>query len=380
MSVTKRNTNKHGLDLSLLGFGCMRFPTTVDGKIDEVRAEKMLDDAYAAGVNYFDTAYPYHSGASEPFTGRVLGKYPRDSYYLATKLPCWEVNTLDDAKRLLDLQCSRIDGNYIDFYLLHALNRGSWAKMRDLGVVEYLEEQQKAGRIRQLGFSFHDDYAVLEDIVSYKDWDFCQLQLNYMDTEDQAGMKGYNLTAEKNIPITIMEPIKGGLLANLPDEVGAVFKDIKPEESVASWALRWVASLPNVMVVLSGMSDEMQLADNLATFTDFEVMSDEENAAVEKVACILKQRVNNGCTGCAYCMPCPVGVNIPENFKIWNRYGIYGNAGDVMWHWNNDLDEKKRASNCIRCGKCEKACPQKLAIRDDLVRVQKLMDELKAAE
>lgn len=369
MSVSKKKIDKLGIDVSMLGFGCMRYPTK-DGKIDEALAEKMIDDAYKAGINYFDTAYPYHNGDSEPFTGKTLSKYPRESYYLATKLPCWEVKTLDDAKRLFELQRSRIDGGYIDFYLLHALHKERWETMRDLGVVEYLEEMKAEGKIKNLGFSFHDEYSTFEEIINYKDWDFCQIQLNYMDTDEQAGMKGYKLAEEKNVPLVIMEPVKGGLLANLPEDVTGEFKKINPDNSIASWALRWVASLPNVKVVLSGMSDEQQVNDNLSTFTDFKCLTEEESAAVENVANTLKQRVNNGCTGCKYCMPCPAGVNIPGNFSLWNRYGIYGNDGDAIWHWNNDLKDSERAGNCIKCGKCEKACPQKIAIRENLEAVK----------
>ena len=375
MGVTKKKVDKLGVELSMLGFGCMRFPT-IDGKINEPLAEKMLDDAYKTGINYFDTAHPYHDGTSEPFVGKALSKYPRDSYYLATKLPCWHVNTLDDAKKLLELQSSRIDGNYIDFYLLHALNRGSWTKMRDLGVVEYLAEQKEKGKIKYLGFSFHDDYEVFEDIVNYRDWDFCQIQLNYMDADEQAGLKGYKLTEEKNIPLVIMEPIKGGLLANLPEEVAESFKKVDPEKTVASWALRWVASLPNVKVVLSGMSDEAQLQNNLETFCDFKALNEAESKAVDEVAAILKKRVNNGCTGCRYCMPCPAGVNIPGNFKIWNQYGIYCNDGDAKWQWGNNIAESEKAHNCVKCGKCEAACPQKIKIREDLEKVTETFSKL----
>lgn len=375
MSVTKNKIDTLGIDVSLLGFGCMRFPTK-NGKIDEELAEKMLDEAYAAGVNYFDTAFPYHDGASEPFVGRVMSKYDRASYYLATKLPTWNVSNMDDAKRIFELQRSRIDQSYIDFYLIHALNKGSWTKMRDLGVVEYLKEQKAEGKIKYLGFSFHDDYEVFEDIINYTDWDFCQIQLNYMDTDEQAGMKGYKLSESKNIPLVIMEPIKGGLLSNLPSEVTQPFADIDSEKSLASWALRWVASLPNVKVVLSGMSDEAQVKDNLDTFSDFEEMTDKEYKAVEKVGEALRKRVNNGCTGCRYCMPCPAGVNIPGNFAVWNRYGIYENINDIKWQWNNEIKDDQKAKNCIKCGKCEAACPQKLQIRKDLECLQKQFDEL----
>lgn len=377
MGITKHQIEKLQISVSKLGFGCMRLPI-IDGKIDRVRAGKMIDDAYAAGVNYFDTAYPYHAGESETFVGQVLNKYPRESYYLATKLPCWLIESLEDAKKMFALQLERVDKEYVDFYLLHALGKERWEKMRDLGVVEYLEEMKAQGKIKYLGFSFHDDYEVFEDIISYKDWDFCQIQLNYMDTDEQAGMKGYELSVQKNVPLVIMEPIKGGLLANLPQDVAQKFEELDSEKSTASWALRWVSTLPNVKVVLSGMSSEEQLEDNLKTYTDFKPLSEVEKQTVLEVATILKSRVNNGCTGCRYCMPCPAGVNIPENFKLWNRYGIYGNDGDAKWHWNNDLPETARACNCIKCGKCEKECPQKISIREDLQKVQKTFDELLA--
>lgn len=374
--VTKRLVEKHGIETSILGFGCMRFPTK-DGKIDEERAEKMLDEAIARGVNYIDTAYPYHNGESEPFTGKVLDKYPRESYFLATKLPCWHVHSLDDAKRLFNEQLQRLNKDYVDFYLLHALGKDGWHRMRDLGVVEYCEELQKAGKIKYLGFSFHDSYEVFEEIAAYRDWDFCQIQLNYMDTDEQAGLKGYELTEKLNIPVVIMEPVKGGSLANLPDEITKEFRALDPDASTASWALRWVASFPNIKVVLSGMSDEAQVNDNLKTFTDFKPLTEQENAAVMNIADMLRNRVNNGCTGCNYCMPCPAGVNIPYNFKIWNTYGIYDNAGHTNWEWNNNIDEKQKAVHCIKCGKCEKACPQKLPIREHLERLQKELDALK---
>ena len=373
--ITKRKIDKLGIETSLLGFGCMRFPT-IDGRIDEERAEAMLDEAYRQGVNYFDTAYPYHGGQSEPFTGKVLDKYPRESYYLATKLPCWEINSLDDAKRIFEEQLRRLNKDYVDFYLLHALGRDRWHKMKDLGVVEYCEQLKNEGKIRYLGFSFHDSYEAFEEIATYRDWDFCQIQLNYMDTDEQAGMKGYKLTEKLNIPLIIMEPIKGGSLANLPEEITAQFRAIDPKRSSAAWALSWVASLPNVKVILSGMSDEAQVGDNIKTFTDFKALSEEENAAVMNIADMLRSRVNNGCTGCNYCMPCPAGVNIPYNFKIWNTYGIYENKGGSKWKWNNNIEEKQKAKSCIKCGKCEKVCPQKLPIREHLDRLQKELDEL----
>ena len=247
--MEKRKIEKLGISPSLLGFGCMRLPLCADGTIDEARAEKLIDEAMAKGVTYYDTAYPYHNGDSEPFVGKVLDKYDRSSYYLATKLPCWKVNCLDDAKRLFEEQLTRLHKDYVDFYLLHALDKSRWTLMKELGVVEYCEELKKQGKIRYLGFSFHDDYEAFEEILSYKDWDFCQIQYNYMDTDTQAGDKGYELSVKKDVPLVIMEPVKGGSLASLPDEVTGELRQTRPNASLASWALRWVASHENVKVI-----------------------------------------------------------------------------------------------------------------------------------
>jgi len=373
--VTKRKIEKLGIETSLLGFGCMRFPTK-DGKIDEVRAEQMIDNAIARGVNYIDTAFPYHNGESEPFVGKVLKKYPRDSFYVATKLPCWEIKKPEDTDRIFKLQLEHLQMEYVDFYLLHALNRDSFHKMVELGALDYCIEMKKQGKIKNLGFSFHDSYEAFEEIASYRDWDFCQIQFNYMDTNEQAGLKGYELTEKLNIPLVIMEPIKGGSLANLPEEVMTELRAIRPDASNASWALRWVASFPNIRVVLSGMSDEKQTEDNLNTFTGFEPLSEEEKKAIENLAEQLRKRVNNGCTGCRYCMPCPMGVNIPRNFSIWNTYGMYGDKGGTKWQWNHGISDAEKPSNCIECGACEAACPQHLNIREDLKKVEAELSNL----
>lgn len=363
------------IETSLLGFGCMRFPTTAEGKIDEPAAEAMLDKAIAAGVNYIDTAYPYHDGDSEPFVGRVLQKYDRKSFYLATKLPVWMVKSVDDAKRIFEEQLARLQTDYIDFYLLHAMDKERWDTMVEYGVVEFCEQLKKEGRIKYLGFSFHDDYEVFEEIINAKDWDFCQIQLNYMDVNEQAGMKGYRLAEEKGVPLVIMEPIKGGSLAAFADDITGIFKEMDATASIASYALRWVGSLPGVKVILSGMSNMEQVEDNLNTFIGFNPLSEKESATIDKIVTILNSRVQNGCTGCRYCMPCPAGVNIPGCFKAWNNYHMYQNYNVVKWSWEIDMGEKQQAKNCIQCGKCETHCPQRLAIREDLKKVQADLDK-----
>lgn len=371
-----RNLEKLNIKTSLLGFGCMRFPKCEDGSIDEEKAEQMIDNAYHSGVNYYDTAYVYHDGKSENFTGKVLDKYDRSTYYLATKLPCWNVETLGDAERIFNEQLERLHKDYIDFYLLHALNKDRFDKMVSLGVLELMDKLKSEGKIRYLGFSFHDEYPSFEYILKYRNWDFCQIQLNYMDTETQAGIKGYELTEQLNVPLIVMEPVKGGTLANLPTSVTNHFAEVTPGNSAASWALRWVGSLPNVKVILSGMSDEQQVADNLNTFANFKALSEAEEQAVKNAVNELFKRVKNGCTSCRYCMPCPAGVNIPYNFKIWNNYGMYHNSEETNWHWTHEIEEKSKAKNCVNCGKCETNCPQNINIREDLKTLQVELDSL----
>ena len=372
-----RQFEKLGVSPSLLGFGCMRFPQNLDGSICEPEAEKMLDTAIQTGVSYIDTAYPYHNGDSEPFVGRVLKKYDRSRLFLATKLPVWNVKTLDDAKRLFQEQLDRLQTDYVDFYLLHCLDKEKWQLVLDLGLIPYFEEMKKEGKIRFFGFSFHDDFEVFKTILTYRDWDFCQIQYNYVDTDIQAGDRGYELAEELGVPLVIMEPVKGGSLAALPEEVTEPFRSYKPDASISSWALRWVASKPNVKVVLSGMSDMEQVNDNLQTFGSFQPLSLREKELVADVAAAIKKRTKNGCTGCAYCMPCPFGVNIPQNFRIWNDLSMYGNVNRTRQAYFKDLEESARADQCQKCGKCEEVCPQSLSIRENLEAAAKEMEALK---
>jgi len=372
--MDKRLMEKLSIETSLLGFGCMRFPLLKNGKIDEAESEKMMMEAYRSGVNYFDTAYPYHEGYSEPFVGRVLDKLPRDSYFLATKLPCWAIHSVKDAKEMFARQLSRLNKDYVDFFLLHALGAESWERMLSTGVVDYCEQLKKEGKIRYLGFSFHDTSDVFEKIVTNRPWDFCQIQLNYMDINEQAGMKGYDLATSLGIPVVIMEPIKGGSLAKLPEDVFQVLSDAAPGSTPSSWALRWVASLPNVKVILSGMSDMEQVKENCATLSDFRPLSETETAAINKASEIFRARIKNGCTACRYCMPCPFGVDIPGNFQVWNEYAMFGNLSHTNWVWNVDMSKSSKAFNCTECGQCEEACPQNISIREDLKTLQKELD------
>ncbi len=372
--MEKRKMTKLGIETSLLGFGCMRFPLTKEGKVDEQEAERMLDRAIKGGVNYIDTAYPYHNGESELVVGRILQKYDRSSFYLATKLPVWLVNEVSDVDRYFNEQLDKLQTDFVDFYLMHAMNKERWDKMLKMGCVKRLEELKAEGKIKYLGFSFHDSYEVFEEILDYRDWDFCQIQLNYMDAQEQAGLRGYRLAEGKGVPLIIMEPVKGGSLAAFSDDIMDKFKALDGNASAASFALRWVGSLPNVKVILSGMSAMEQVEDNLKTFTDFKPLSEEETTTVNEVTAILRGRVQNGCTGCRYCMPCPAGVDIPGCFNVWNNYHVYRNYDSVKWKWEEEISSRHQAKNCIKCGKCEKVCPQKISIRQDLEKVQADLD------
>jgi predicted aldo/keto reductase-like oxidoreductase len=259
---------------------------------------------------------------------------------------------------------------------MHALNKGAWDNMVKLGVVKRLEEIKQEGKIKYFGFSFHDDYPAFEEILTGRDWDFCQIQLNYMDTETQAGMKGVALAKEKGTPLIIMEPVKGGSLAAFSGDImeklcsGSDKKDV----SAASTALRWVGSQPNVKVILSGMSTMEQVEDNLRTFNSFTPLTAREQAAIDEVVKALRGRIKNGCTSCRYCMPCPAGVDIAGCFRVWNTYHMYQNYNSVKWGWENEMGDKAQAKNCIKCGECEEKCPQKVRIRDDLEKVCADMD------
>lgn len=369
-----RKMDQLGIETSLLGLGCMRLPVNGDGTIKYKKAEEMVDFAYQSGVNYFDTAYVYHNQKSEEFTGKALKKYERSTFYIADKLPCWLIESVEDGERIFKEQLQRLDTDYIDFYLLHALNQSSFDKMVKLGILEYCDQLKKEGKIKYFGFSFHDEYDSFEKIINYRKWDFCQIQLNYMDTDMQAGMKGYHLATELGVPLIVMEPIKGGTLAHLPNSVKKYFTAIDPKKSEASWALRWVGSLPNVKVILSGMSNLKQVVDNVKTFDNFMVLDQQEQTAIDGAVEQLRKRVKNGCTACAYCMPCPAGVDIPGNFGVWNEYGIYKNPHHTKWFWNNDINDDAKAKNCISCGACETHCPQNLKIREDLEQLQKELD------
>lgn len=358
-------------NVSLLGLGCMRFPLNEDGTIDEAQAEAMIGRALNAGINYIDTAYPYHKGESEPFLGRALKKYPRNSFYLATKLPVWLVNSVEDAERLFKEQLSRFQTKYIDYYLLHALDAGRWEKLVKEGIIEWAEAKKASGKIRHLGFSFHDTYPVFREILTYRQWDFCQIQYNYMDEHSQAGVEGLRYAHAKGIPVIIMEPLRGGRLVNLlPESAKELFAQDEEHRTPAELALKWLYDQPEVTCVLSGMNSMEMVEQNVRTASEYGVgcMTESDRALVEAVRQEITKHVKVGCTGCGYCMPCPRGVDIPGTFRCYNAMYSEGKKSGRRDYLQCTAFRKNpaSASQCVGCGKCEQHCPQHIEIRREL--------------
>ena len=374
--IMQYRKDKNGNEISVLGYGCMRF-TKEGGHADIDKAEKEVMAAIDAGVNYLDTAYVY--AGNEAAVGEILARnHCRERIYLATKLPHYLIKSVEGAQKMFEEELRRLQTDYIDYYLMHMLtDLPTWEKLKKLGMEDWIREKKASGEIRNIGFSYHGRSDMFMQLIDAYDWDFCQIQYNYIDRDIQAGDKGYALAEKLGVPLVIMEPVKGGSLAALPEEVEAPFKEARPEASTSSWAFRWVASHPDVHVVLSGMSTMEQVEDNLKTFGNFEPLTEKEEKIVEGVAAAIKARTKNGCTGCAYCMPCPHGVNIPKNFRIWNDLAMYGNEEITRQNYFKYLPEAERADKCKACGKCEKVCPQSLSIRENLKQVQKEMEALK---
>jgi predicted aldo/keto reductase-like oxidoreductase len=371
---------------SALGFGAMRLPV-IDhdpSRIDEPEATRMIRYAIDHGVNYVDTAYSYHRETSELFLGRTLQNGYRQRVKLATKMPCWLVKEASDFDRYLDEQLARLQTDHIDFYLLHGLNGERWPKMRDLGVLPWADRAIADGRIHHLGFSFHDKYEVFQEIVDASDlWRFCQIQYNYMDVEEQAGTRGLKYAAGKGLAVVIMEPLRGGALAqNIPPAVQALFDSVsvrarspRPYRTAAEWALQWLWTQPEVSVVLSGMSTMQQVEENVASAgrSGPGTFAQAELDLVDRVRQAYRDLCAIPCTACQYCLPCPNGVNIPEVFEIYNDLMMYGDEprAQMFYSW---LSEDKRADLCIECGECLEKCPQGIEIPEWLKKAHAVLE------
>lgn len=368
------NFNSIGRPISKLGFGLMRLPKAEKDSetIDRNEAFRLIDLAIKSGVNYFDTAYVYHGGDSEIFAKEALGRYPRESYCLATKLPGWAIK---EEKRhtpeLFEEQLKKCGVDYFDFYLLHSVNRDIMKTFEEDKSYEYLSKQKELGRIRHLGFSYHGDLEFFIELIDKYKWDFVQLQINYYDWENQNAKAYYKALEERNIPCIVMEPVRGGSLHTLNAEAKAVFEELG-DASAASYALRYVAELPNVLVTLSGMSTYEQVEDNLKTFAECKPLSDAEKAAVEKANVLFRKNFAVPCTECKYCVEtCPAGINIPACFKAYNEYNKTRNRADFSEHYSK-INENQRAVNCLDCKSCIDKCPQKIDIPKELRKVSEL--------
>ena len=378
--MQNRTLGKTGETVSILGFGCMRLPLldpSDPSSIDLDLATNMVRKAIDRGVNYLDTAYPYHRsgdlatpGASEPFLAHALKDGYREKVKIATKLPTWFMEDKAQMNRILDEQLKRLNVSQIDFYLAHNMNRPVWPKMRDIGMFEFLSDAMKDGRIKHVGFSFHDHYDLFEEILGAFDWSFAQIQYNYLDIDFQAGRKGLDLAAKRGLGVVVMEPLRGGfLIQHLPEEMKSLLAKVRPDWSLADWGLRWVWNHPAVGVVLSGMTEMRHVDENLDIADSFEPLKPAEEEALDQVRDYFLKRIKVNCTGCGYCLPCPTGVNIPKVFALYNDYYAVDSSPNhtrVESAYRMQVKDAEAASNCVSCGACESKCPQNLPISREM--------------
>ncbi len=352
---------------SLLGLGGMRFPTLENGEVDEAEAIRMIRHAVDSGINYLDTAYTYHGGKSERIFGKAFKDGYREKILLADKLPIWLVKEEADVRRFAEEQLERLETDCIDLYLVHAVNEADWKTTRECNVLPIMEELRAEGKIRYIGFSFHDKYELFEEVIDYYPWDFCQIQLNYMDTKFQAGLAGLEYAASKGIGVVIMEPLKGGRLTDaVPDQVQKIWNEAPVNRPPVEWAFKWLAARPEVTTILSGMSSMEQLDQNIRLFSkeDLPDLTSGELARIERVAEVYRGLIKYGCTECRYCMPCPSGVAIPRLIRFINDWNAYEKNPSLKEEYLTWMDDTELASSCVRCGHCEEHCPQKLPIMD----------------
>ena len=368
-------SDKYGKSLSILGYGCMRFPQTM-GKINMEETEQQIMAAFRGGVNYYDTAYIYPG--SEAALGEILEKNGiRDQVMIATKLPHYLIRSRETLDKLFSEQLKRLRTDRIDYYLMHMLTDVmTWERMKQLGVVERLRDKQKNGQIGQIGFSYHGNSDMFCQLVDAFDWDFCQIQYNYLDENSQAGRRGLNYAHQKGLPVIIMEPLRGGKLVNrLPEEALRVFAKHPSKRTPAQWAFRWLWNQPEVTCVLSGMNTLEMIEDNLQTASTVSVgeFGDSENELLQQVVAAIHAKMRVGCTGCGYCMPCPKHVDIPGTFAAYNRrYTESRSRGFIEYMMCTAFRKNSTAaSNCIHCGKCEQHCPQQIQIRKELDNARK---------
>lgn len=370
--------DKYGNDISILGYGCMRF-SRAGGKVDMEKAQREILAAFQNGVNYYDTAYVYPG--SEAALGEILERNQiRTQVKIATKLPHYLVKTADSCEKYFAEQCRRLRTDYVDYYLMHMLTDvQTWERLKGLGILEWLAGKKKSGQIRQVGFSYHGNSDMFIQLVDAYDWDFAQIQYNYMDEHSQAGRRGLQYAAKKVLPVIIMEPLRGGkLVNNLPREAENILADYPTKHTPAGWALRWLWNQPEVTCVLSGMNSLQMVEENVATASAVSVgeLGPGEEAMLQEVVKAINARMKVGCTGCGYCMPCPRGVDIPGTFAAYNRRYSEGKRAALVEYFMCTAMRRTSsgASNCVECGKCEQHCPQHIGIRQELKAARKQLE------
>lgn len=357
-------------EVSRLGLGNMRLPCKTPLKreanplIDYDKAQKIVDMAYENGVNYFDTAYMYHCGKSEKFIGQALKKYPRESYFLADKLPIWMCKTPADMEKIFNKQLERTGIDCFDFYLLHSLDKKNFEKCEKFKAYDFILQKQAQGLVKNIGFSFHGTVDDLKEIVNAHHWDFAQIQMNYLDWKNQDAKTQYQILTDANIPVIVMEPVRGGKLADLPKNAENLLKQNAPDDSIASWAIKFVASFDNVMTILSGMNSLEQMQDNLSSLTNFTPFGENEFKICENVAAIINKNDIIPCTGCDYCADCPKGVKISTVFDTYNKI----KTGELTQFQAKEKYKKIDVNHteCVKCGKCKEHCPQSIDIPERL--------------
>lgn len=374
-----RKTN-NGDELSALGFGAMRLPTK-KGMINKEEAKKQIYYSIDHGVNFIDTAFPYHAGSSESFLGEILQGEYREKVKLCTKLPSWFVKSYEDMEKYLDTQLEKLKTDCIDYYLIHSLGEGGFEKLEKLGVLKFLESAKKKGKIKNIGFSFHDNKDAFKKIVDAYDWDVCLIQYNFLDENNQAGTEGLKYATAKGITVILMEPLKGGILAGeVPEKAQEIWNKSDIQRSPAEWALKWVLNHPEVTCVISGMGELEQVKENIrvANETTANSIPADEMELYKEVKEVYNELMVVDCTGCGYCVPCPVGVDIPQCFELYNQKYMFKGSNARMLYLGNlggvTNNKQAHAGLCNGCGRCANACPQKLDIPLLLKDVSKQME------
>ncbi|MDR0912624.1 MAG: aldo/keto reductase [Methanobrevibacter sp.] len=378
--------------VSVLGFGAMRLPTINDEKnnINKNEATKLLDYAIKNGINYIDTAYPYHGndftkeGESERFLGKYFSnsfknnKFQREDIYIATKMPSWLIKTENDMEKIFNRQLELLQTDYLDFYLIHSVKKDIWNPLKDLNVLKFLDKLKDENKARYIGFSFHDSFDFFIEVLDDYNWDITQTQMNYLDVDFQSGLDGLRYADALGLGNIIMEPLRGGKLANnIPSDIQAIWNSYDEKRTPAQWAFKYLYNMREVDLVLSGMNTMEQLKENIAIANNSlaNTMSAQEKELIKEVAKEYKSKKGNDCNGCGYCMPCPQGVMIPDCFKEYNQSYIFNEHEQTKHHYNLVLNNNQKASNCINCGLCVKLCTQQINIPEELKKVKKLFED-----